>query len=458
MNISEEKSVSSGYSAKGSNNFLYYGLLVYTILFYSQIGARIPALAPLRVELIVGSILVFLSLVKIINNNVRFNENKLNLAALLFLLAAFITIPFALVKTRALNMFISFIKFFAIYLLIIAAIDDDRKLKGFIYVYLGMITLLFIEPFFLSLQGKGFMYNNHMWRLAGVTHYFGHPNQLGGMTAENLPFFYYFMKYEKSKVGKLIYFSLILIALRVIMLTQSRTAFVGAMTVAFFIWVFNKKKILSLCVIALSCIILWQFAPQQTKDRFLTLSKISETVTTEEADFEDERVSSLGSMASRWEQIRRGFICFLENPILGVGLDCYPSFQGRRWGLWFPPHNTYIQALAEMGIIGFTIFAYLIVMIFKNLKFSRTIFRERGGQDLFLSTMITAVSVYFITRIVVSFFGQDLYANYWWVAGGLSLVLLRIVKSKYQNHMARSLQTPNLKADEIHPWPIENQK
>jgi putative inorganic carbon (hco3(-)) transporter len=436
-----KEDISIDYLEKRESNLLYYGLLFYIFLFYSQIAGRFPVLAPFRIEFVIGSILVFVALARIINSNPPFNENRLNQAAMLFLVLAFISIPFALVKTRALNEFIHLIKFFAIYLMIIVTINNEKRLKGFVYIYLGMITLLFIEPFFLSLQGKGFIYNNHMLRLAGVTNYFGHPNQLGGMTAENLPFFYYLMKYDKSKAHKVIYLILILISLRVIMLTQSRTGFLGIIVFGFFILIFSKKKILSLFAIALSCIMLWQVAPQETKDRFFTLSRVGEVITTEPIDFYDENIKSLGSMASRWELIRRGFVAFTENPILGLGLDCFTSFNGRRWGYWFPPHNTYIQALAEMGIIGFSAFIYVIFMTFKNLHHSNKLLRGEEKQQSFMNYMTYAVTAYLLVRIVVAFFGQDLYENNWWVAGGLSVVLLRICKSKYQNQIAIHNQT-----------------
>ena len=125
-----EKIKSKSLSENKERNFLFYGLLIYTILFYSQIAARFPSLAQFRLEFFVGSVLVFLSLVKIIKGEISFKENRLNTAALIFLLVSFMTIPFAFVKSLALETFISLFKFFSIYLMIITCIDDEKKLKG----------------------------------------------------------------------------------------------------------------------------------------------------------------------------------------------------------------------------------------------------------------------------------------------------------------------------------------
>jgi O-antigen ligase len=413
------------YSENNEGKYAYYGLILYTIMFYSQIASRFPFLAPLRPELLVGSILVIYAIYRIFTGKTNFSENSLTFWAFFFIIFALITIPFAFVRTRALDTFIRLIKFFAIYLMIITAIDDEKKLKGFFYVYLGMITLLFFEPFLLSLRGEGFIWNNGMWRLAGVTHYFGHPNQLGGITAANLPFFFYLIVHSKSKKIKIICVILLIAAFRVIMLTQSRTAFVGVLTFGFFVWVFSNKKILSIIIAFIASLIIWQFTPQETKDRFLTLAN-AESVVSGEMGHEEA-----GSMYSRWVLIQRGFEAFSENPIIGLGLNCYVSFNGRRYNYWFPPHNTFIQVLSEMGLIGTFIFMIVLIITYKNLILSKKIISGLDPDDTkFIKSLISALMVYIMVRMMVSMFGQDLYANYWWLAGGLSVAVLRISMQK----------------------------
>ncbi len=426
MNMNKDIDQTYDLAEKNKSNFGYYGLIIYTMLFYSQIAGRFQFLQPFRLELVVGSILVVYSLYQIITGKIDIGENKLNYFAILFIIIAFITIPFAYVRSRALETFISFVKFFAIYLMIITSIDSEKKLKGFIYVYLSMITLLFIEPFFLSLFGKGFIWNNHMWRLAGITGYFEHPNQLGGITSANLPLFFYLMKYEKSKYLKFILFSLILISLNVIMLTQSRTAFMGVLTFSFFLWLFSNNKIVSFAIIIISTIVIWQFTPQETKDRFISLGDAGSVVSGEMGHEE------AGSMYSRWVLIQRGFIAFKENPIIGLGLNCYISFNGHRYGYYFPPHNTFIQALTEMGLLGFTAFVLVIIYTIKNLIISRRYLAKIEDDTNYISSLIMGLLIYILVRSMVSLFGQDLYANYWWLAGGLSVVVLRITIQKHQ--------------------------
>jgi len=429
------------YSQVQSSNLLFYGLLIYTVIFYSQLGSRFPTLAPFRPEFTIGTLLLIAIFFKIFNNELDIRQNGINGAAIFFLVSALITIPFAFVKSRALFSFLSLLKFCSIYLMIISAIDSENKLKTFMYVYLASISLLFVQPFLLSLQGKGFIQAAGVMRLQGITGYFAHPNQLGGITAANLPYFYYFMRYEKSRAAKVIFFLLIIVGLRVIMLTQSRTAFVGVFSFAFLVWLFGKRKLLGLAIGLVSCIVLWHVAPEQTKYRFRSLASTTYVLSVDRSELTEEELQQVSSMASRWTLIKRGLIAFSENPFLGLGLNCFPSFNGQRWGLWFPPHNTYVQALAEMGLVGFTAFCFFIFTIFRNLKVAGRLVERTGVPDNFLRSMISAVIVYLLTRLAVSLFGQDLYGNYWWVAAGLSVVILRIIKMDSQNQSDKNMKS-----------------
>lgn len=415
------------------NNFLYYGLLVYTIVFYSQIAGRFPFLASFRIELIIGSILLITIISRIINGEIDFKENRLNIVIFLFFFSISISTLFAYVHSRAFTTFIKVFKFFAIYPMIIAAIDSKKKLKGFIFVYLTMIGLLFVEPFLLSLQGKGFIYNNHMWRLAGVTGMFKHPNGLGMITASNVPFFYYFMMNSKSKLIKVICFILLFIAFRVIMLTQSRTAFLGLIIFGIMLWIISKKKILAMITGIMVFLALWQLAPEETKARFLTFMETTKVITSQREDLSEYEIIRLGSMDSRWQLMRHTIRAIKENPFMGLGLDCFASYSGRKWGLWLPPHNTYLQVLAELGIIGFFCLMLVIKNTFKNLILAKRLANDLKIQDPFVLAMIFSVTLYYFIYLVVSVFGIEIYSNFWWLSGGLSVVILRIIKIDKKN-------------------------
>ena len=410
-------------------DILFLGLLVYTIIFYSQIGARFPLLGHLRIELLVGSIMLILITLEFLKGQINLHESSLNILACVFLLVTVITIPLAYYKTYAYQTFIRLFKVFTIYLMIITGITSEKKFKIFIYIYLSMACLLFVEPFLLSLQGKGFVYNNHMWRLAGVTGLFAHPNSLSAITSSTFPFFYYLMLQEKSILRKLPFLLLIAIGLRVIMLTQSRTGFVGVMAFVFVIWLQSKRKLLLSIIIMISLAIAWQLAPAETKARFLTLQMSAQVITSENlshltAELDDYH--DYGSMIARWTLIKRSIAIFLEHPILGVGLGNFVVESFREYNRWIPTHCLYTEVLAELGIMGFCLFICIIVKTLLNLKETKLILKEVNLENSFLDRMASAVIAFLYIRLIVGFFSHSLVPNFWWLAGGLSVLLLRV--------------------------------
>ena len=419
-------------------DIFFLGLLAYTIIFYSQIGARFPLLGHLRIELLVGSIMLILITFEFLRGQINLNENSLNILACAFLLVTAITIPLAHYKTYAYQSFISFFKVFTVYLMIITGITSEKKFKIFVSIYLAMTCLLFVEPFLLSLQGKGFIYNNHMWRLSGVTGYFKHPNSLGAITSSAFPFFYYLMLQQKSFLKKLPFLVLIAIGLRVIMLTQSRTAFVGVITFALCIWFQSKKKLLLFVIFIICTAILWQLSPEETKARFLTLRQSRDVVMSNNIEDPDS-IAQYGSMAARWRLIKRSLQIFSEHPILGVGIGNFVVESYRKYNVWFPTHNLYTQALAELGVIGFVLFILIVVMIIRNLKEAKLILKKLNLENSYLDSMASALIAFLIMRLVVGLFGHDLYNNYWWVAGGLSMVILRVARNKLGEHVRMEL-------------------
>jgi hypothetical protein len=82
------------------SRFLFYGMLLYLCISYSQIAGRYPFLSPLRVEFLVGLLLLVIIGFKILKKEIIIGENQVNYAVILFMIACGITIHLAFVKTR----------------------------------------------------------------------------------------------------------------------------------------------------------------------------------------------------------------------------------------------------------------------------------------------------------------------------------------------------------------------
>ena len=72
-----------------------------------------------------------------------------------------------------------------------------------------------------------------------------------------------------------------------------------------------------------------------------------------------------GDLNNRTNNWREGLETFAEHPILGVGSSMYPTINS--WGK--AAHNTFLSILVEVGLIGFLLFSYIILIaIFQGWK------------------------------------------------------------------------------------------
>jgi O-antigen ligase len=65
-----------------------------------------------------------------------------------------------------------------------------------------------------------------------------------------------------------------------------------------------------------------------------------------------------GDLNNRTNNWREGFAAFAEHPFIGVGSGMYPTVNS--WGK--AAHNSFLSILAEVGLIGFALFAIMIIL------------------------------------------------------------------------------------------------
>ena len=88
---------------------------------------------------------------------------------------------------------------------------------------------------------------------------------------------------------------------------------------------------------------------------------------------------NLTSDQGRLQLWYRGVGYMLDHPVLGVGAGNFPRAEGTisplieltprgRSVKWGPPHNSYVQVGAELGIVGLLIFAAFLISVFRALR------------------------------------------------------------------------------------------
>ena len=138
------------------------------------------------------------------------------------------------------------------------------------------------------------------------------------------------------------------------------------------------KKFLSLILVIGSIVGIIAFAPSAFKERASTIVQYQSQITAQ----------------SRIEYWKLGIKMFLSNPLIGVGAGNYPV---RYWDFggwerhWRVSHNMYIEALSELGILGFGCLFLLLYCTFKDGFSTIKLLREGDKADTFLYSAAQAL-------------------------------------------------------------------
>ena len=204
---------------------------------------------------------------------------------------------------------------------------------------------------------------------------FENPNVLGTYFLLLIPFALGRFVMEKERVLRLFFAGVLFLMAVVLILTFSRGAYLGVLiSVALFLVMMNKRLIapgiFALIVVAL-------LAPEAVVGRFLSIGDLTDTSTA-------YRISIwMGTLAMMREYWALG---------IGPGLDA--------WSLIYPTyaysavvaqhsHNLFLQTLAELGVIGFTVFLLVLYHFFKNVCQSYSV--AKGEQRIYAIASISAV-------------------------------------------------------------------
>lgn len=199
---------------------------------------------------------------------------------------------------------------------------------------------------------------------------------------------------------------------------QSRGGLIGFCLLGMIYWINSQAKFKSLIrIIALGLIV----ALMLPDNFWIRIQKMSVQKTTEVSgdDLSNKR---------RVELPAAGYTMFLENPITGVGPGNY-----KKESIKYNPilrdiggpgiaHNTYIEILAEMGLSGILLFAYIVFGSIHRLNRIMTLHRE----DVFLFQSALALKCGFYCFLFSAIFLSAQFSKFFWLSVFITIVFHKI--------------------------------
>jgi hypothetical protein len=277
--------------------------------------------------------------------------------------------------------------------------------------------------------------NQGVMRLHGAVPIYAHPNSLAGIAMGAVPFVVFLLPVWKQWYVRAGLLALLGTSLTCVLYSGSRTAYVGFVGFAVFWWLTSRKKLKWLMVALAVGAVALPLLPEQYKGRFRSIG--------------GEKEAEGNSKEARIVIINDAWQILLENPG-GIGVASFPKVRMERFGRGQDTHNLYLEVATNLGVQGFAVFVVLMMAMFRAFRRARQDYVEQRARlkrwlrsrelpvrlraavrahddDLrFLAEICRAAAGFVYVRLVLGFFGMDLYEVYWWFAAGLGITLLNL--------------------------------
>ena len=414
----------------------------FTIIWWLEIGKRIDFLGKIRIEFLIGSILVSIAAVRINQGLIRI-FNPISKAIFGYLGILLFSLPFSVDMTISWDIYFNrVVKFSMMAFFMMVFIRNVFQLKLFFVSSFIAFFKVGQEAFYGKISGNMVWQSQGVMRLHGTQEtMFGHPNSLSGKFVGLFPFIWYFFPVIDRK-WKILLSILIIFLINILIFTASRMGYISFLLALLFISLDSKRKIKSITLlIAIFCFSA-VIVPEQYQERFLS-------------SFTGEDKEG-GSSRARKDLFFDSLQVFSENPF-GVGINGFIVVQKRHGRNAQDTHNLYTQILSETGIQGFIAFCWLITVIFKQNKLcknelisikAKIEYQLQSGVKLdsyqvdiesfrndviVLSAICKAIQFFLIIRLVLGVFGHDLYEIYWWIAAGTVMAMHSCIRNIIQD-------------------------
>ena len=327
----------------------------------------------------------------------------------------FVLAPFAFTPSNAVDQGIEYAKVVILYLLMLSVVDDEETLKILIKAFIFSMIFYCLHSLWEYNNGR-YVHRMGISRMVGVDSTFSDPNAFGASVVLSLPFVYALLREEASRWLRKIYYGYYAIAVNCIVLTGSRSAFVGLMVLVV-LWVLSQKGIRKLKILAAVLpivFLVWTYMPLEKQNRIRTLW-----------DPESGPANAQESAEGRLEGFKVSWKMFKQVPFTGVGAGG-KNFIGYRMAhnideegheMPLQAHNLYGEVLAEFGVLGACLLSGLVFSIFRCCFVVRRELGELGMVDAFSYNLANAIIAALILLLFLGLGGHNFYRPMWlWLA------------------------------------------
>jgi O-antigen ligase len=341
--------------------------------------------------------------------------NRLHAALACFALAlcgTWVLSPYAS-QPSCLDVIENFFKVAVFYLLVVTTVRTERDLRRLVLLFLGAAGLYMMHAFWEYLGGR-YEYRMGIRRMVavGVTH--ADPNAFAGTIVYTMPLLLPFWLEQPRRVPRLFVLCFAGLGALCILLTGSRSGFIGLTAVAVLVLVLRaRRKALAVGVAGmggLAFLLLLSVAlPGYLQERYLTI--VDSNVGPANA-----RQSAEGRLAG----FLRGVELWERSPLVGHGPGAFALADN--YGA--QAHNLLGQVLGEMGLVGAAGLLALLAGFWLNAREAQRLRALLPGPPPFAAHLVQAVGIAVLMLLLLGCAGHNMYRHQWqWYAAFQAVAL-----------------------------------
>jgi len=288
--------------------------------------------------------------------------------------------------------------------------------EGIIVSILGLFLTLFLR---IGTQQLPLLLLKNISRLvtSRASLFFSNANQFGIYLMIVLSVMLTLIIIEKNNKKKKIFFIGIIIVMMAILVSFSRTAYIGTAIIVLLFLVKNKKIrsfIPQFLLYFLVLLIIISFIVPKfiTHGIDLRMQKTKKIFTTGSSDW------------SRLQMFPISLNIWINHPLFGVGVGNITKSPANY--LKMEAHNMYLNILTETGILGFIIFIILIFFSWKAICKSTFISKKYNNEQMYW--LSKGLKITFFTILLIGFLTNGQTDKLLWLIMGLNFAMFVITK------------------------------
>lgn len=307
-----------------------------------------------------------------------------------------------------------FSKAIAFFFFTTSIITTRKRLKIFWIVMILCQSFRIFEPVYLHItQGywgsSTFMGEGQMMdRLGGAPTDLVNPNGLAIVILINFVTLHYYSM-SSTTIVRLLYLCSLPIFIYALILTASRTGFIGMFVVSLLLFHQSRRKVLITAVFSAALALIMFNLSDLQRDRFASIAM-------------GDNTRGSATARERIEGWVGDFQVFLNAPIFGHGLGTSLEANYNLRGGIVRSHNLYLELAEELGIIGLIIFLCFIKATLSASNNFSLLIKEKRTNDTLVISIGNSLHIWLLLSLLTSFASYGLSTYHWYLLSGLIVV------------------------------------